>query len=92
MSVSSHFGNFVFGCFGDKVTKKLHNSLFISLFHPALQTENIVQKITQLKWRKTKNELTKICDELGINVTMFIIAQSSTKFVICRYIQLSDFL
>ena len=29
--------------------------------------ENIVQNITQPKWRKTKNEVTKICDDLGIN-------------------------
>jgi len=31
-----------------------------------LQTENIIKKITQPKCRKTKNEVTKICDELGI--------------------------
>ena len=28
MSFSSHFGNLVFGFFGDEVTKLLHNSLF----------------------------------------------------------------
>lgn len=50
--------------FGDKVTKILSNSLFSFGF--ALQMENIVQKITQPKWRKTKNEVTKICDEPGI--------------------------
>ena len=27
--------------------------------------ENIVQKIMQPKWRKTKNEVTKVCDEPG---------------------------
>ena len=31
--------------------------------HLALQTENIVQKITQLKWQKNQNEVTKICNE-----------------------------
>ena len=36
------------------------------LAHLALQTENIIQNITQPKWWKTKNEVTKICDEPGI--------------------------
>ena len=36
--------------------------LFFILFsHLALQMENIVQKITQPKLRKTKNQVTKIC-------------------------------
>ena len=41
--------------FGDKVMKILRNSLFYFSFclaRLALQTENIIQKITQLKWRK----------------------------------------
>ena len=52
--------------FGDEVTKILRNSLFsFRLAHLALQMEKIVQKITQPKRRKTKIEVTKICDESG---------------------------
>ena len=50
--LSFHFGKFVCGVFGDKVTKILRNCLFIFPFllaHLALQTENIAQKITQAK-------------------------------------------
>ena len=74
MRVSSHFGNFVFFyVFGDEVTKILLNSLFIFSFYLALtlQTENIVQKIMQPKWQKTKNKVTKICDEPGIDVSKY---------------------
>ena len=32
--------------------------------------ENIVQKITQPKWRKTEKEVTKICDETDKKVSL----------------------
>ena len=41
--------------------------IFKSLAWPALQMETIIKKITQPKLPKTKNEVTKICNELGIN-------------------------
>ena len=50
MFVSFHFGNLVFGCFWYNVTKILRNSLFIYHFRLAclaLQSENIIQNITQ---------------------------------------------
>ena len=70
LSISSHFGNFVFGCFwATKLPKYYVIVVYFSfrLAHFALKTENIVQKITQPKWQKTKNEVTKICDEPGIS-------------------------
>ena len=33
------------------------------LAHLALQMENILQRIMQLKWQKNKNEVDKICNE-----------------------------
>ena len=70
MSISSHFGNFVSG------PKYYVIACYFSfcLAHLALQMENIIQKITQPKWRKTKNEVIKICDELGINVIKLLFA------------------
>ena len=67
MSVSSHFGNFVFG---DEVTKILRNSLFI--FHfvlPILPCKRNTsdRKSRNLSDEKPKNEVTKICDEPGTN-------------------------
>ena len=45
---------------GDEVTKILHVCLFSFCFtRLALQTVNIIKKITQLKWWKNKNEVTK---------------------------------
>ena len=70
MFSSSHFSLLV--TLGDEVMKirKYYViclfTFFKSLAHLALQTETIIQKITQLKWWKTKNEITKICDEPGI--------------------------
>ena len=40
--------------------------LFIASRGQKPKTENIVQKITQPKWQKTKNQVTKICDDPGI--------------------------
>ena len=92
LSVSSHFGNFLFGCcwwqhyqsimlqfvyfsFVSRIGLNfcLTNQIRICrvayfsfrLAHLALQRENIVQKITQPKWWKTKNEVTKISDVIG---------------------------
>ena len=64
MLFSSHFGNLVFGCFCDNVTKILRNSLFIyhfSLACLALQTgkhrtENHETYITKMR----KNEVTNM--------------------------------
>ena len=55
--------------FGDKVTKILCNSLF--MFHFVLpilpcKWKTLYRKSHNLTWWKTKNEVTKICDELGI--------------------------
>jgi hypothetical protein len=44
---------------------KIQTFLNLSLACLALQTENIIQKIMQLKYEKTKNKVTKICDEPG---------------------------
>ena len=41
---------------------------FKSLACLALQMETIIKKITQIKLQKTKNEVTKICNEPGIRV------------------------
>ena len=64
MSFSSHFGFRLF--FATKLPKYyVFNSFFIFQFVftcLALQTKNIVQKIMQSILRKTKNEVTKICD------------------------------
>ena len=95
LSVSSHFGNFLFGCcwwqhyqsimlqfvyfsFVSRIGLNfcLTNQIRICrvayfsfrLAHLALQMENIVQKITQPKWQKTKNKDTKICHESGNGV------------------------
>ena len=70
-SHSSHFGNFVSGCFWQWSYQNITYSLFIFRFilpifaHLAFQMENIGQKIMQPKWRKTKNKVTKICNEPG---------------------------
>ena len=67
MSFSSYFRNFVFG---DQVTKILHKSLFTFLLSEARQakTEHIEMKILQpifgILVVLTKNELTKICNEV----------------------------
>ena len=59
--------------FGDEVTKILRNSLFI--FHfvlpilPCKRKHHTESHAT--KWRKTKNEVTKICDEPGIKFHNF---------------------
>ena len=45
MSVSPHSGNFVFGCFW----QQSYQNILSIIAHLALQTENIVQKITQPK-------------------------------------------
>ena len=69
LCVSSYFGNFIFGCFWRQNYQNLMLQFVCFLFclaHLALQTESIIQKITQPKWRQTKNEVTKIYDELGI--------------------------
>ena len=47
-------------------------TFFKSLACLALQTETIVKKITQPKLPKTKNEVTKICNEPGISKRNFI--------------------
>jgi hypothetical protein len=45
----------------------------------ALQTETILKKIMQPKLPKTKNELTKICNELGIRLRDFFTMVSLCK-------------
>jgi hypothetical protein len=64
MSFSSHFG---FCWFWPTKLRKCLFTFFKSLACLALQTEAIAKKITQPKSPKTKNELTKICNELGIS-------------------------
>ena len=49
----------------------------------ALQTESIVEKITQPKLPKSKNELTKICNELGIKDEIENILWIVTAFDLC---------
>ena len=59
LSVSSHFGNFIFGCFG---RWSYQNIMYLFVYfsfclaHLALQMENIIQKITQLKWWKNQKQ------------------------------------
>ena len=59
------FPFFVFCWFWLTKLRKCLFTFFKSLACLALQTETIVKKITQPKLPKTKNELTKICNELG---------------------------
>ena len=57
---SSHFYNLVFGCFWQQQYENITTQFVYFWFciaNVTLQTENIVQKIMQLKWRK-KNEVT----------------------------------
>ena len=59
---SSHFGNFIFGCFGDEVTKILTNSLFI--FHFSLpilpcKQKSLYRKSRNLSDEKLKSKLRK---------------------------------
>ena len=66
MSILSHFGNFVLVVLGDKVTKKLRNTLLI--FHFVLpilpcKGKTLYIKSGNLSDEKPKNEATKICDE-----------------------------
>ena len=76
----THFVTLFLVDFGDEVTKILCNSLFsFGLAHLALLTENIVQKITRPKWRKTKNEVTKRCDEPGKSLEIRWIVKSLHK-------------
>ena len=67
ISFSSRFGNLVFGC---KVTKILCNSLFTFLLSKARQANRKikVKKIILPNDDKTKNEVTKICNEPGIKL------------------------
>ena len=59
--------------FGDQVTKILHNSLFTFLLSKARQakTEHMEMKISQPTFGilvvLTKNELMKVCNEMGRN-------------------------
>ena len=59
---------FVFRWFWPTKLQKCLLTFFKSLACLALQTETIVKKITQPKLPKTKNELTKICNEPGISL------------------------
>ena len=52
--------------------KKMFIYIFKSLASLALQTETIVKKIMQPKLPKTKNELTKICNEPGIDLKNYL--------------------
>ena len=69
MRFSSHFCNLVFG---NEVTKILRNSLFTFLLSKARQakTELVEMKISQpifgILVALTKNEVTKVCNEPGI--------------------------
>ena len=52
LSISYHFGNFVFGCFWRQSYQNIKQwfvSFLFRLAHLALQTENIVEKIMQPK-------------------------------------------
>ena len=61
------FSLFFFRWFWPTNLRKCLFTFFKSLACLALQTETIVKKITQPKLPKTKNELTKICNEPGIS-------------------------
>ena len=61
-----------FGCFWQRSYQYITFVCFLfCLTHFGLKTENIVQKITQPKWWKTKNNVTKICDEPSIILIHF---------------------
>ena len=49
MSVSSHIGNFVYGCFWQGSYQNITVYFSFCLAHLALQMENMVQKITESK-------------------------------------------
>ena len=53
--------------YGRRSYENVYLHFFKSLACLALQSETIVKKITQPKSPKTKNELTKICNEPGKN-------------------------
>ena len=55
-----------------KILRNMFVYIFKSLACLALQMETIVKKITQPKLPKTKNEVTKICNEPGISFEIWI--------------------
>ena len=70
-----------FGCFWQRSYQYITFVCFLfCLTHFGLKTENIVQKITQPKWWKTKNEVTKICDEPGNIVHIFNLVSPSKQY------------
>ena len=67
MSFSSHFRFLFFFGFWPTELRKCLFTFYKNLACLALQMETIVKKITQPKLPIRKNELTKICNELGNN-------------------------
>ena len=66
MSFLSHFSFFVgFGRSYENMKILCLFTFFKSLACLALQTETIIKKITQPRLPKTKNKVTKICNEPG---------------------------
>ena len=89
MRFSSHFCFLFLVGFSQWSYKNVY--LHLSLAYLVLQTETIIMKIMQPKLRKTKNELTKICNEPGSkrkNKLIFgrkgIIAQHCIDWLQCR--------
>ena len=91
MSVSSHFGIFIFCCFW--LLKISCNGMFIFLFVlPILpcKQKTLYRKSRNLSDKKTKNQVTKICDEPSnslLKPNYFVIIFSNTYFKLIIVVQ-----